>query len=117
MPTPLLSLAWTFLAATNIHKVCEMFRISGNPLPPPDAQVPSNANDILSDYGSEGPHRIHPKWTVCLAAPKVGCTSRSVTGELYMGDLGVPRACWKRTGVKGGGMPWGADFLVALEYV
>jgi hypothetical protein len=70
------------------------------------------------DYGSEGPHRIHPKWTICLAAPKVGCTSRSVTGELYMGDLGIPRTCWKRVGVKGGGgMPWGADFLVALEYM
>lgn len=35
-----------------------------------------------------------------------------------MGDLGIPRTCWKRAGVKaGGGMPWGADFLVALEYM
>lgn len=77
-----------------------------------------SGNQHSQDYGSEGPHRIHPKWTVCLAAPKVGCTSRSVTGELYMGDLGIPRACWKRAGVKaGGGMPWGADFLVALEYM
>lgn len=34
-----------------------------------------------------------------------------------MGDLGIPRVCWKRAGVKGGSMPWGAEFLVALEYV
>ncbi|GAB5593119.1 enhancer of mRNA decapping [Umbelopsis nana] len=77
-----------------------------------------SGNQYAQDYTSEGPHRIHPKWTLCLGAPKVGCNSRSVTGELYMADLGIPRGCWKRVGVKGGsGMPWGADFLVALEYM
>ncbi|KAM3582977.1 enhancer of mRNA decapping [Umbelopsis sp. WA50703] len=76
-----------------------------------------SGNQTSQDCSSQGPHRIHPKWTVCLGAPKFGCTARDVTGELYMGDLGIPRICWKRAGVKGGGMPWGADFLVALEYV
>ncbi|KAG0226100.1 enhancer of mRNA decapping [Actinomortierella wolfii] len=60
---------------------------------------------------------VRPKWTLCLGAPKVGCRSRSVTGELFMTDIGIPRACWKRAGVKGFGLPWGADFLVGLEYI
>ncbi|KAG2180227.1 hypothetical protein INT43_004016 [Umbelopsis isabellina] len=76
-----------------------------------------SGNQTAQDCSSQGPHRIHPKWTVCLGAPKTGCTSRDITGELYMGDLGIPRVCWKRAGVKGGSMPWGAEFLVALEYV
>ncbi|KAI7859603.1 YjeF N-terminal domain-containing protein [Circinella umbellata] len=60
---------------------------------------------------------IHPQWTVCLGAPKSGCISQEVTGELYMADIGIPKICWKRAGVKGWTAPWGADFLVALEYV
>ena len=60
---------------------------------------------------------IHPQWTVCLGAPKSGCIAQEVTGELYMADIGIPKICWKRAGVKGWTAPWGADFLVALEYV
>ncbi|KAF9973381.1 enhancer of mRNA decapping [Actinomortierella ambigua] len=60
---------------------------------------------------------VRPKWTLCLGAPKVGCRSRAVTGELFMTDLGIPRACWKRAGVRGFGLPWGADYLVGLEYL
>ncbi|KAF9585497.1 enhancer of mRNA decapping [Lunasporangiospora selenospora] len=60
---------------------------------------------------------IRPKWTLCLGAPKTGCRSRATTGELFLTDLGIPRACWKRAGVKGWGMPYGADFLVGLEYL
>ncbi|KAF9158703.1 enhancer of mRNA decapping [Actinomortierella ambigua] len=60
---------------------------------------------------------VRPKWTLCLGAPKVGCRSRAVTGELFMTDLGIPCACWKRAGVKGFGLPWGADYLVGLEYI
>ncbi|KAF7725657.1 enhancer of mRNA decapping [Apophysomyces ossiformis] len=59
---------------------------------------------------------IRPRWTVCMGAPKLGCLSKEVTGELYMTDLGIPRACWKKAGVKGWTAPWGADFLIALEY-
>ncbi|KAG0180867.1 enhancer of mRNA decapping [Apophysomyces sp. BC1021] len=60
---------------------------------------------------------IRPQWTLCMGAPKSGCLSTEVTGELYMTDLGIPRLCWKKVGVKGWTMPWGADFLIALEYV
>ncbi|RUP48462.1 hypothetical protein BC936DRAFT_144531 [Jimgerdemannia flammicorona] len=64
------------------------------------------------------PHyHIHPKWTLCLGAPKTGCRSRAITGELFLTDIGVPRQCWRRVGVKGWGMPWGSEFLVGLEYV
>ncbi|CAO3615598.1 unnamed protein product [Mucor hiemalis] len=72
------------------------------------------------DAGTGVPHHseyvIHPKWTLCLAAPKNGCKSARITGELFLIDIGVPRLCWKRVGIKGNTMPWGADFLVALEY-
>ncbi|CEP17970.1 hypothetical protein [Parasitella parasitica] len=59
---------------------------------------------------------IHPKWTICLGAPKTGCKSTNITGDLYLVDIGVPRLCWKRAGIKGNTIPWGADFLVALKY-
>lgn len=61
-------------------------------------------------------HIIRPKWTICLGAPKTGCKSIRVTGELFLVDIGIPRLCWKRVGIKGNTIPWGADFLVALEY-
>lgn len=61
-------------------------------------------------------HIIRPKWTICLGAPKTGCKSLHVTGELFLVDVGIPRLCWKRVGIKGNTIPWGADFLVALEY-
>jgi hypothetical protein len=61
-------------------------------------------------------HYIHPKWTLCLGAPKIGCKSRTITGELFLADIGIPRVCWKRIGVKGWGMPWGSEYLVGLEY-
>lgn len=73
-----------------------------------------------SDAGTGVPHHseyvIHPKWTLCLGAPKNGCKSARITGELFLVDIGVPRLCWKRVGIKGNTMPWGADFLVALKY-
>lgn len=62
-------------------------------------------------------HCVRPTWTVCLGAPKTGCLSSEVTGELFMVDLGIPKASWKRASAKGWTLPWGADFLVALEYV
>ncbi|KAI9499411.1 YjeF N-terminal domain-containing protein [Zychaea mexicana] len=73
--------------------------------------------DFPSAVGDPHTDAIHPQWTVCLGAPKSGCVSQDVTGELYMADIGIPKICWKRAGVKGWTAPWGADFLVALEYV
>jgi hydroxyethylthiazole kinase-like uncharacterized protein yjeF len=59
---------------------------------------------------------IHPTWTICLGAPKTGCKGLNITGKLYLVDIGIPRLCWKRVGIKGNTIPWGADFLVSLEY-
>ncbi|KAI7899238.1 YjeF N-terminal domain-containing protein [Cokeromyces recurvatus] len=59
---------------------------------------------------------IHPNWTLCLGAPKTGCKSHEITGDLYLVDIGIPRLCWKHISVKGNMVPWGADFLIALEY-
>ncbi|KAI9310956.1 YjeF N-terminal domain-containing protein [Dichotomocladium elegans] len=67
--------------------------------------------------GRSAEHWIRPRWTVCLGAPKTGCSSTDVTGTLYMADIGIPRTCWKRAGVKGWTVPWGASFVVELEYV
>ncbi|RHZ77033.1 hypothetical protein Glove_186g57 [Diversispora epigaea] len=39
-----------------------------------------------------------------------------LTGELFLTDIGIPRICWKKIGVKGWGMPWGSEYLVGLEY-
>ncbi|CDS07328.1 hypothetical protein LRAMOSA01277 [Lichtheimia ramosa] len=73
--------------------------------------------DFPSALGDDREYCIHPQWTVCLGAPKTGCLSSQVTGELYITDIGIPKTCWKRAGVKGWSAPWGADFVVALEYV
>ncbi|KAI8328409.1 YjeF N-terminal domain-containing protein [Blakeslea trispora] len=61
-------------------------------------------------------HAIRPRYTLCLNAPKTGCRSPEITGDLYLIDTGLPRLCWKRVGIKGNTIPWGADFLVALRY-
>ncbi|KAI8142950.1 YjeF N-terminal domain-containing protein [Fennellomyces sp. T-0311] len=71
---------------------------------------------ILS-VDSPSSDEIRPRWTVCLGAPKSGCVSQDVTGELYLADTGIPKICWKLAGVKSYTPPWGADFLIALEYV
>ncbi|RKP38475.1 hypothetical protein BJ085DRAFT_29608 [Dimargaris cristalligena] len=59
---------------------------------------------------------IAPKWTLCLGAPSSVLTSRAISGELTLADIGIPHALWKRVGVRQWRMPWGADFLTALEY-
>lgn len=61
-------------------------------------------------------HYIQPKWTLCFGAPKQGCISRNVTGELFLADLGIPSISWKKCGVKPSHIPWGAEFILALEY-
>ncbi|KAI8974492.1 YjeF N-terminal domain-containing protein [Pilobolus umbonatus] len=59
---------------------------------------------------------IRPQRTICLGAPKTGCRSIQITGELYLVDIGIPKLCWKKIGIKGNVVPWGADFVVGLEY-
>jgi hypothetical protein len=60
-------------------------------------------------------HRIKPKWTLCYGAPNYGCTSRSVTGELFLADIGIPEYSWKKAHVQPI-VHFGQDIIVALEY-
>ncbi|CAG8611351.1 7765_t:CDS:2, partial [Racocetra fulgida] len=79
--------------------ICELIDwANANKAPILSLDMPSNPSNPA--------HCIHPKWTLCLGAPKSGCKSRAVTGELFLADIGIPRICWKRIGVKGWGMPW-----------
>ncbi|ORY04899.1 YjeF N-terminal domain-like protein [Basidiobolus meristosporus CBS 931.73] len=59
---------------------------------------------------------IHPKWTLCLGAPRSGLRDRSMTGEIFLADIGIPHILYKMAGVHGWQMPWGAEYLVGLEY-
>ncbi|KAG0166367.1 enhancer of mRNA decapping [Apophysomyces sp. BC1015] len=61
-------------------------------------------------------HHIRPKWTLCFGAPKQGCTSREVTGELFLADMGIPAVSWVAVGISRSNIPWGAEFVLALEY-
>ncbi|KAG0271647.1 enhancer of mRNA decapping [Linnemannia exigua] len=97
--------------------VCDLMDwANDNKAPVLSLDMPSGVNGTTGQ-GDKTKFCVRPKWTLCLGAPKAGCRSRSTTGELFLTDLGIPRACWKRAGVKGWGMPWGADFLVGLEYL
>ncbi|GJJ78622.1 enhancer of mRNA-decapping protein 3 [Entomortierella parvispora] len=99
--------------------VCDLMDwANDNKAPVLSLDMPSGVDGTTGEKTDKG-HKfcIRPKWTLCLGAPKTGCRSRAITGELFMTDLGIPRACWKRAGVKGWSMPWGADFLVGLEYL
>lgn len=58
---------------------------------------------------------IQPKWTLCLGAPYIGCTSRNVTGELFLADAGLPSLCFQEE-LGHFHIPWGSDFVLALEY-
>ncbi|KAG9062986.1 enhancer of mRNA decapping [Linnemannia hyalina] len=97
--------------------VCDLMDwANDNKAPVLSLDMPSGVNGTTGQ-GDKTKFCVRPKWTLCLGAPKAGCRSRSTTGELFLTDLGIPRPCWKKVGVKGWGMPWGADFLVGLEYL
>ncbi|KAF0457890.1 YjeF N-terminal domain-like protein [Gigaspora margarita] len=98
------------------HSICELIDWANvNKAPVLSLDMPSGVNGNTGNP-SNPIHYIHPKWTLCLGAPKSGCKSRAVTGELFLADIGIPRVCWKRIGVKGWGMPWGSEYLIGLEY-
>ncbi|CAO3570226.1 unnamed protein product [Mortierella alpina] len=97
--------------------VCDLMDwANDNKAPVLSLDMPSGVHGTTGQ-GDRTKFCVRPKWTLCLGAPKSGCRSRSTTGELFLTDLGIPRGCWKKAGVKGWGMPWGADFLVGLEYI
>ncbi|KAJ1905609.1 enhancer of mRNA decapping [Tieghemiomyces parasiticus] len=63
-----------------------------------------------------GTTTVQPKWTLCFGAPSDALTSRAVTGELTLADVGIPHVLWKKAGVAQWRMPWGVDYLTPLEY-
>ncbi|KAF9112299.1 enhancer of mRNA decapping [Mortierella sp. AM989] len=97
--------------------VCDLMDwANDNKAPVLSLDMPSGVNGTTGQ-GDKTKFCIRPKWTLCLGAPKAGCRSRITTGELFLTDLGIPKGCWKKAGVRGWSMPWGADFLVGLEYL
>lgn len=59
---------------------------------------------------------IHPQWTVCLGAPKLGCKSTRTTGAIYLVDIGIPRKIWEQAGIDMSNIFWEAETLVNLTY-
>ncbi|KAL1928251.1 hypothetical protein VTP01DRAFT_3167 [Rhizomucor pusillus] len=88
---------------------------NNNKAPVLSLDFPSGVN-ALEGHPFHVMHYIQPKWTLCFGAPKQGCISRNVTGELFLADLGIPSISWKKCGVKPSHIPWGAEFILALEY-
>ncbi|KAI8097646.1 YjeF N-terminal domain-containing protein [Halteromyces radiatus] len=98
--------------------ICDMIQWTNNNSRTPVLSIdyPSGV-DASTGQHHHPIHYIQPHWTVCLGAPKTGCISTKVTGELYMVDLGYPRLCWKKVGLKSLAIPWGANFVVGLKYL
>jgi NAD(P)H-hydrate epimerase len=42
---------------------------------------------------------VSPRWTLTLALPKTGLLPR-LTGELYLGDIGIPEQVYRRIGIQ-----------------
>jgi len=42
---------------------------------------------------------VSPRWTLTLALPKTGLLPR-LTGELYLGDIGIPDQVYRRIGIR-----------------
>ncbi|KAG1474701.1 hypothetical protein G6F56_000190 [Rhizopus delemar] len=59
---------------------------------------------------------IHPKWTISLGVPKIGCTSAKVTGELCLVDVGIPRYLLEQEGTDMKSVFSDSDVLVNLTY-
>ncbi|KAI8344079.1 YjeF N-terminal domain-containing protein [Chlamydoabsidia padenii] len=103
---------------TTYLSICDMIRWTNtkNTAPVLSIDYPSGVDAITGQH-HHPMHHIEPQWTVCLGAPKTGCISSKVTGDLFMVDLGYPRLCWKKVGVKKCVLPWGASFVVDLKYL
>ncbi|ORY07827.1 YjeF N-terminal domain-like protein [Basidiobolus meristosporus CBS 931.73] len=83
-----------------------------------DNKAPVLSLDMPSGFKGQfnSGNAIRPKWTLCLGAPRQGLKSRNMTGEIFLADIGIPRILYKKVGVRGWRMPWGADYLIGLEY-
>ncbi|KAI7881713.1 YjeF N-terminal domain-like protein [Lichtheimia hyalospora FSU 10163] len=88
---------------------------NANKAPVLSLDFPSGIN-ALDGHPFHVMHHIQPKWTLCFGAPKQGCTSRAITGELFLADMGIPSVSWRKADINRCKIPWGADFILALEY-
>ncbi|KAJ1964658.1 enhancer of mRNA decapping, partial [Dispira parvispora] len=91
---------------------------NGNKAPVLSLEMPSGHANLTPAELELAPsdQAIVPRWTLCFGAPSAALTSRDMTGELTLADVGIPHVMWTRAGVKTWSNPWGADFLVPLEY-
>lgn len=88
---------------------------NANKAPVLSLDFPSGVYPDNGTFPNNSANHITPKWTLCLGAPYTGCTSRNVTGELFLGDSGLPFTCFQ-TVVRNFHIPWGSEFVLALEY-
>ncbi|CAO3594181.1 unnamed protein product [Absidia cylindrospora] len=103
---------------TSYLSICDMIEWVNNSNKAPVLSIDFPAGVDASTGQHYHPiHYVQPQWTVCLGAPKTGCISLKITGELFMVDLGYPRLCWKKVGLKKFVIPWGANFIVGLKYL
>jgi NAD(P)H-hydrate epimerase len=72
--------------------------------------VPSGVD---ADSGLTPGEYVRPQTTLTLAWPKTGLLPR-LTGELWLGDLGIPPAVYTRAGLKNFRSPFIAGYLVRL---
>ncbi|KAI9250859.1 YjeF N-terminal domain-containing protein [Helicostylum pulchrum] len=91
----------------------QMSWANANKAPVLSIDFPSGVNPDNGAFPAN--HYITPKWTLCLSAPYTGCTSRNVTGELFLADAGLSFLCFKSI-ISNFHIPWGSDFVLALEY-
>ncbi|KAI7903293.1 YjeF N-terminal domain-containing protein [Cokeromyces recurvatus] len=88
---------------------------NNNKAPVLSIEFPSGVNPNNGSVPDDSSAFIQPKWTLCLGAPYIGCTSRNVTGELFLADTGLPFLCFEKA-VGNFHIPWGSEFVLALEY-
>ncbi|MDT8370334.1 MAG: NAD(P)H-hydrate epimerase, partial [Longimicrobiales bacterium] len=79
------------------------------PAPVVSLDLPSG---IDADTGEMPGVAIRPRATLTLALPKAGL-ARAEVGELWLADLGIPGAIYRRVGVEYRS-PFGSEFIVPL---
>ena len=74
--------------------------------------IPSGLNATIGETPGTS---IAPKWTMTLALPKTGLVPEKA-GELYLADVGIPAATYRRLNIKYEN-PFGARFCVRIRRV
>ncbi|HUP46654.1 MAG TPA: NAD(P)H-hydrate epimerase [Thermoanaerobaculia bacterium] len=91
-------------------RTAELIRwANASPAPLLALDVPSGVDSTSGETPGE---MVHAKWTLTLALPKTGLLPR-LTGELYLGDIGIPEETYRRAGIDLTS-PFGAAFVIPL---